>query len=97
VLRKSIYYGGCLGAAAIEKMRVDISRCASEVKDARAALERFDPVDFGPFHARKTGERTAADEVMSLLDAAAPAVFRFYVFESFVEAWDAEQKGRRES
>ena len=47
-------------------------------------------MDFTPFHSRRNGERTAADEVMTLFDAAVPAVFWFYLFESFLRAWDGE-------
>jgi hypothetical protein len=82
---------GRLMEADIEKIRVDVARRESEVKDARRALEKFDAMDFAPFHSRKSGERTAADEVMTLFGAAVPALFWFYLFESFLQAWGEER------
>ena len=87
---------GRLEEGDIEKIRADVARRRSEVQDAARALERFDEMDFRPYHERRNGERTAADEVMTLFDAAVPAVFWFHLFEGFLEAWDGEQqRGRR--
>lgn len=83
---------GRLAETDAEKIRADAARRQAEVQDATQALEKFDAVDFAPFHAKKAGDRPAADEVMALFDTAVPAVFWFYLFQSFLEAWDEERQ-----
>ncbi|MGA8223900.1 MAG: glycosyltransferase, partial [Candidatus Acidiferrales bacterium] len=71
-------------------LRAYVSRREREVEEAVKALEKFDSIDFKPFFLRNVENRTAADEVMEGFDRAIPDVYFFYLYRSFLKAWDEE-------
>ena len=83
---------GNLDEGAMCAMRSKVARQREEVEEAVWALEKFDSLDFIPFFARFTENRTAAEEVMALFGRAVPIVYWFHHHSSFLEAWDEEQK-----
>ena len=82
---------GRLDEESIQKLRAFVTRREREVEDAVRALEKFDSLDFLPFFSRKVEDKTAADEVMAGFDQAIPDVYFYYLYRSFLKAWDEEQ------
>lgn len=84
---------GRLDEAARQKMVAYVQRHKPEVQAAVNSLEKFETLDFLPFFARNSGERTAGEEVMDLFDQAVPVIFWFHLFGNFLQAWDEESAG----
>jgi len=55
-------------------------------------VAKYDNADFLPFFSESIGERTAAQEIMDAFKRAIPAIYQFYLYEGFLEAWHAESK-----
>jgi len=72
-------------------LRAFVGRREREVEGAVRALERFDSLDFKPFFSRMVDNRPAAEDVMEGFDKAIPQVYFFYLYRSFLKAWDEEQ------
>jgi len=83
---------GRLDEAAAQQIRSSVEPQREQIAETVQVLERFEAIDFAPLFTIPSGERTAAAEVMELFSQAVPAVFWFYLCETFLEAWDKEQR-----
>jgi len=83
---------GRLDQEATERIRASAEAQRQQIAETVQALDKFAAIDFAPFFTIAFGERTVATEVMKLFSRAVPAVFWFYLCETFLEAWDKEQR-----
>ena len=83
---------GRLDEAAAQQIRASVEQQREQIAETVQVLERFEAIDFAPLFTIPSGERTAAAEVMELFSQVVPAVFWFYLCETFLEAWDKEQR-----
>jgi glycosyltransferase involved in cell wall biosynthesis len=83
---------GKMDEQTMQRMRGLVHERRKKVADAVVALEQFDSIDFLPFFARNDGQRTAADAVMEVFEAAVPEIFWFYIYESLLQACENEPR-----
>jgi hypothetical protein len=83
---------GRLDEPAVESIRERLNRGRHDVLDAVNALRKFDSVDFGRFFDIQADQRTLADQVLEMFARALPEVFLFFIFESFLTAWDSNNQ-----
>jgi len=82
---------GRLDEESMRMLRAFVGRREREIEEAVRALEKFDSLDFKPFFTRLVANRPAAEDVMEGFDKAIPQVYFFYLYRSFLKAWDEEQ------
>jgi len=83
---------GRLNDAAARRIGSYVEEHRDEVEKAFQALARYDTANFLPFFSESIGGRSAADEIMDAFKRAIPAIYQFYLYEGFLEAWHGESK-----
>ncbi len=81
---------GWLDESVTQKWREAIESQRSEIREAEAALAKFDTVDFQEFERLTADGRTMAADVMCLFRRAVPEMYWHYFFSSLLGAWERE-------